>query len=40
MKASIKNDKGVKMADNNKKRKPIKDMTTQELIDSCMGLWR
>ena len=25
---------------NNNKRKPIKDMTTQELIDSCMGLWR
>ena len=32
--------KGVKMADNNNKRKAIKDMTVQELIDSCMGLWR
>ena len=40
MKASIKNGKGVKMADKKNKRKAIKDMTTQELIDSCMGLWR
>ena len=40
MKATTKDNKGVKMAGNNNKRKAIKDMTVQELIDSCMGLWR